>query len=161
MTAILHASIPADDPGKVARVLASLMNGTALPFPPGGPEAWIAWADDGHTEIEVVRRNHRLQRGPIEAEWRPDPAPGRSSEVHLALAVPLAAEAILAIAAAAGWPGRRCSRGGLFELIELWVEDVFLIELFDPAMARDFAAAISRASWQAMLEAGPPALQPV
>lgn len=161
MTSILHASIPADDPRGVARVLARLMNGAALPFPPGGPDAWIAWADDGQTEIEVVRRADRLRRGPTEAEWHPDPVACRRSEVHLALAVPRTAKEILDIAAAAGWPARLCNRGGLFELVELWIEDAFLIELFDPAMAGHFAAAISRESWQAMLAAGPLADAPV
>jgi hypothetical protein len=47
MTRILHASIPADQPGEVAHVLARIMGGTAMPFPPGGPHAWIAWGDDG------------------------------------------------------------------------------------------------------------------
>ena len=161
MTRILHASIPADNPRKVADVLAALMGGAAQPFPPGGPDAWIAWADDGQTEIEVVRRGDRLVPGPLEAQWRPQSDHGRSSEVHLALAVPQPADAILACAAQAGWPARRCNRGGLFELIELWIEDAFLIELFDPDMAHRFAAAISRESWQALLDSGPPAAQPV
>lgn len=156
MTKILHASIPADAPDRVAATLARLMGGSAMPFPPGGPAAWIAWADDGATEIEVVPRGDTLRRGPQEAEWRSVPGGLRGSEVHLAIAVPTAAEVILAIAAEAGWPARRCTRGGLFELVELWVEDAFLIELFDPQQAEHFARTISARQWQAMLEAGPP-----
>ena len=155
MTKIVHASIPADNPRQVATVLAELLGGEAMPFPPGGPAAWIAWASDGLTEIEVVRRGDRLVRGPDEAEWRPDPALSRGSEVHLALTVDLPAEKIVALARKAGWPLRTCIRGGLFALIELWVEDAFLIELFDPAQARHFAQAISSEKWRAML-AGPP-----
>ena len=34
MTAIAHASIPADDPRRVAEVLAEILDGEALPFPP-------------------------------------------------------------------------------------------------------------------------------
>lgn len=162
MTRILHASIPADRPDNVASVLARLMGGQAMPFPPGGPEAWIAWANDGQTEIEVVRRGDGLTQGPLEAEWRPANAASRSSEVHLALAVPQAAADILAIARAAGWPARLCNRGGLFELIELWVEGAFLIELFDPAQAEHFARVMSADQWAALLAAGsPPELQPV
>ena len=38
MTAIAHASIPADDPRRAAEVLAEIMGGEAMPFP---PMAWI------------------------------------------------------------------------------------------------------------------------
>ena len=162
MTRILHASIPADQPGEVAHVLARIMGGTAMPFPPGGPHAWIAWGDDGQTEVEIVRRGDCLQRGQVEAEWRPTPKSDQDSEVHLALAVPLRTTEILAIASQAGWPARVCNRGGLFDLVELWVEGAFLIELFDPAQAEHFAKVMSAQQWAAMLAAGPPAeLQPV
>lgn len=162
MTRILHASIPADRPDHVARVLARIMGGSALPFPPGGPDAWIAWADDGQTEIEVVRRGDCLARGPAEAEWLASVRHGRSSEVHLALAVPLAMTDLLAIADEASWPARVCNRDGLFELVELWVEGAFLIELFDPAQSDHFARVMSARQWAELLAAGPPpALQPV
>lgn len=82
--------------------------------------------------------------------------------MHLALAVPLTTAEILAIAAEAGWPARVCNRGGLFGLVELWVEGTFLIELFDPAQAEHFARVMSAQQWVAMLAAGPPPeLQPV
>lgn len=162
MTRILHASIPADQPAAVATMLARLLGGQAMPFPPGGPHAWIAWADDGQTEIEVVRRGDGLIQGPTEAEWRPTGAASRASEVHLALAVPLATTDILATAREAGWPARVCNRGGLFDLVELWVEGAFLIELFDPAQAAHFAQVMSAGQWAALLAAGPPPqLQPV
>lgn len=162
MSRILHASIPADRPAEVARVLAQLMGGTAMPFPPGGPEAWIAWAEDGQTEIEVVRRGDCLLRGTVEAEWRPATLDSRRSEVHLALAVPLASADILTIAQEVNWPARVCSRGGLFDLVELWVESAFLIELFDPVQTEHFGKVMSADQWAALLAAGPPpALQPV
>jgi hypothetical protein len=109
-----------------------------------------------------VRRGDCLQRGPVEAEWRPTPKSDQDSEVHLALAVPLRTTEILAIASQAGWQARVCNRGGLLDLIELWVEGAFLIELFDPAQAEHFAKVMSAQQWAAMLAAGPPAeLQPV
>jgi hypothetical protein len=155
MTRILHASIPADRPAEAASLLARIMGGTAMPFPPGGPNAWIAWADDGRTEIEVVRRGDCLERGPVEAEWRSSSLGTGRSEVHLALAVPLAVDEILALAREAHWPARICSRGGLFELVELWVEGAFLIELFDPDQAARFTEVISASQWAALLAAGP------
>lgn len=156
MAQILHASIPADQPAVVAATLARLLGGSAMPFPPAGPEAWIAWGDDGHTEIEIVPRGDQLERGPHEAAWRGAPMVSRRSEVHLAIAVPLLTSAILQIAAEAAWPARICNRGGLFDLVELWVEDAFLIELFDPVQAAHFAQIMSAQQWAALLSAGPP-----
>lgn len=156
MSCILHASLPADDPARVARVLSELMGGRAMPFPPAGSSAWVAWANDGHTEIEVVPRGDELIMGSLEAEWRPCRQPRRHSEIHLALAVPLDCDRILSIARREGWPARLCDRGGLFELIELWVEDSILIELFDPQMACRFDSAISSERWEALLCQGAP-----
>lgn len=156
MTHIIHASIPADDPHTVATTLARLLGGSALPFPPGGPQAWIAWADDDRTQIEVVPRGDCLTPGAVEAEWRATPLASRGNEVHLAIAVPLPAETVLAIAEEVGWTARRCNRGGLFELIELWVEDTFLLELLDPAQAARFEQSLSARQWAELLAAGPP-----
>lgn len=154
-TRILHASIPADDPERVARVLARITGGTAMPFPPGGPAAWIAWADDDRTEIEVVRRGDGLVRGPEEAEWRPGNSPARASEAHLALAVPMPSSEVLDVAGSEGWPARICVRGGLFELVEVWIEDAFMIEVFDPGQAERFGQIISGRTWATMLSRAP------
>jgi len=55
---IAHASIPADDPKTVAHVLADMLQGEALPFPPAGPSAWMAWSGDGALELEVTPRGN-------------------------------------------------------------------------------------------------------
>jgi hypothetical protein len=39
MTSIAHASIPADNPKHVAEVLAEILSGEAMPFPPAGDDA--------------------------------------------------------------------------------------------------------------------------
>lgn len=158
MSRILHASIPADDPATVAHVLARILGGSAMPFPPGGPDAWIAWADDGFTEIEVVKRGAGLVRAEQCAEWRGGATHERASEVHLAIATPLPAAQAVALAQRHGWPSGICSRGGLFDLTEVWIDGCFLIELFDPDQAQHFAETISARSWAQML-ASKPALE--
>ncbi len=51
---IHHISIPARDPGHVARVLAELLQGYAGPFIGPIPGAWVAYAEDtSGTGIEV------------------------------------------------------------------------------------------------------------
>ncbi len=51
---IIHASIPADDPERVARVIAELWRGESFPFFAG---TFIAMAgDDRGSQIEVAKR---------------------------------------------------------------------------------------------------------
>lgn len=141
---LIHASIPADDPLSVAGVLAEMMGGEALPFPPAGPEGRMAWSGDGRVSLEIVPRGHLIHRGPDEGEWREVTNSHRLSEVHLAISVDRPASEIIAIADRAGWPVRTCSRGeGLFELVEVWVEGAFMLEMFDPGQAAHYERTIT------------------
>ena len=139
MTAIAHASIPADDPKRVAEVLAEIFQGESMPFPPGGKDAWMAWSGDGAIEIEIARRGLVMTYGPEEAEWKPDGVTRRLSETHLAICVERPASEVIAIATKAGWPARHCDRGdGVFQLTEVWIEGAFMIEVLDPAQAAHY-----------------------
>ena len=139
MTAIAHASIPADDPKKVAEVLAEILQGEALPFPPAGDDGWMAWSGDGAIEIEIARRGLVMTYGPQEAEWLPDGVSRKLSETHLAICVDRPAAEVIAIAKAAGWPARHCDRGeGIFQLTEVWIEGAFMLEVMDPAQTAHY-----------------------
>ncbi len=152
MTAIAHASIPADNPRQAAAVLAEMLGGEALPFPPAGPEAWMAWSADGQVELEIAPRGALLHFGPEEGEWRPAENVNRLSEVHLAICVEKSAAEIIALAERAGWPARACDRGeGVFQLTEVWVDGVFMIEMFDPAQTERYRAVITPQSWKQQL----------
>lgn len=141
---LIHASIPADDPLIVSETLAEMMGGEALPFPPAGPHGRMAWSGDGKVSLEVVPRGNLIHRGSEEGEWRHLPNAQRLSEVHLAIAIDRTAADILSIADRAGWPARICSRGkGLFQLTEVWVEGVFMIEMFDPDQAVGYERSVS------------------
>jgi hypothetical protein len=141
---LIHASIPADDPNKVASVLAEMLDGEALPFPPAGPAARTAYSGDGKISLEIVPRGHLIHRGQEQGGWRPVENPQRLSEVHLAIGVDKPAAEIVAIAEKAGWPARICSRGnGFFELVEVWVEGVFMLEMLDPEQAAHFERVVT------------------
>lgn len=145
---IMHASIPADDPRRAAEVIAELFSGEALPFPPAGPDGWMAWSGDGSIELEIVPRGHVLHFGSDEGEWKPG-EPQKLSEAHLAIGVERSAQQILEIAHKAGWPARICSRGdGLFELVEVWVEGFFMLELFDPDQTAVYERTITIENWK-------------
>jgi hypothetical protein len=130
---LFHASIPADDPEHVASVIAELWRGDVLPFPPF-PGAFIAWSgDERRTVLDVYPRGREHVPAPGEFAVRTNPAPSPHSEVHLAIGTVLSAEEVLAIASREGWLAQRSNRGGLFDVIEFWVENEFLLEVLPDA----------------------------
>jgi hypothetical protein len=157
---IAHASIPSDKPETAARVLAEIMGGEITPFPPGGPESFLAWSSDGRTFLEVIKRGRTLRYGTDEAEYRSgDGAELRETETHLAICVERSEADILEIAERAGWPTRSCDRGnGTFQLVEVWVDGTFLIEFLDPAQAKGYHERVSLERWKALISGEAPAL---
>jgi hypothetical protein len=128
---MIHASIPADEPERVARVIAELWRGrsAALPFAPG---AYAAIAgDDRGTTIEVGPRGLDFVPGKEHVESRPDPSPAFNGGVHLNIASPLTEAEIMAIAKREGWIALACDRGGVFKLIEFWLENKFMLEVMN------------------------------
>jgi len=149
---IAHASIPADNPRQAATILADIMNGEAIPFPPAGPGAFTAWSGDGEINFEVVPRGATIHYDEGGGGWQPDTTSGRRSECHLAVCVNRPETEILAIARQAGWPARHCERGGgIFSLVEVWVDGCFMIEFLDPAQTAVYRQRITPANWKAML----------
>ena len=145
---IVHASVPADDCERVAKVLAELMQGGALRFPPGGPTAWNAWSKDGRVQIVVTPRGQFMLPGAQEVAWGAQAAPGRASETHLALCVERPVSQIMEIAARTGWIARVCDRGGFFHVVELWLENAYLIELLDPTFRAEYERSMTVETWQ-------------
>jgi hypothetical protein len=158
MTAIAHASIPADDPKRAAAVLAEIMGGEAVRFPPAGAESWMAWSGDGSVELEISPRGLAVTCGKEQAEWQSDGVARRLSEVHIALCVDRPASEVMAIAKNAGWPARHCERGGgFFSLTEVWVEGAFMIEVLDPVQTRRSQEVMTRENWKRFLTEMQPA----
>src|SRR5579884_2731563 len=144
---IAHASIPADDTKQVATVLAEILSGEVIPFPPAGPDSWMVWSGDGAISIEVTPRGNLLTYGEEEGGWQRQDSAQRGSEVHLALCANRPAAETIEIATRAGWPARLCQRGGgVFELVEVWVESVFMIEVLDPAQTARYEAVVTPAN---------------
>ncbi|HEX5660813.1 MAG TPA: hypothetical protein VFX59_26650 [Polyangiales bacterium] len=145
---LLHVSMPADDCRRVAETLAEMMEGEALRFPPGGPDAWNVWS--GEIQLVVTPRGHYLVPG--EMGWRRG-ATQRASETHFALGVRRPAHELLAIAGRAGWPAQICDRGGFFEVVELWVEGAYLVELLDPTFLAAYQRSMTVPNWKAVFGA--------
>ena len=138
---IFHASIPTQNPERVARTLAELWGGFAAPFSPF-EGAWMAVAgDDRGTIIETYPSNMTLTPGDSQEPLASTTAAARPqySGFHMAVATPLSAEQVIAIGEREGWRAVRCTRGNnFFDVIELWIENSTLIELLTPEMQAQY-----------------------
>lgn len=103
---ILHISIPARDPRRVASVLAELMQGQLYPFPGALKDAFMAVSGDVHgTQIEVYKDTVLLTRAdnPSRVAYLNEEEPPANYPFHFALTVPIDEPAITRIAQREGW----------------------------------------------------------
>ncbi|MBP2302243.1 hypothetical protein [Azospirillum picis] len=157
---LFHVSIAAHDPRHVAGVIAELWGGEALLFPPVSDNGWIVLAgDDRRTALEVYPIDTVLR----EAEGDADAYGEATGQVHFtathaAIGTPLSQEAVLDIAAREGWPAKYRKRGGMFGVVEVWIEGRQMIEVLTPEMQSEYKATMSADNWRAMLNSfAPPA----
>jgi hypothetical protein len=154
---LFHFSIAAHDPRHVARVIAELWGGEAFPFPPVAQGSWIALAgDDRGTAVEVYPVDVVLRESEGDAD-----AHGEATGVvsftatHAAIATALQQDAVFAIAAREGWPAKYRKRGGIFGVIELWIEGRQMVEVLTPEMQREYLGSMSVETWRRMCDAMP------
>lgn len=155
---IFHVSIDADDPQRVASVIAELWGGEALPFPPVYPGSWVALAgDERGTMIEVYPAGVTLAPGDGDADavGRRDAEAGRATPTHAAIATSLSQSDVYAVAAREGWLAKYRKRGDRFGVIEFWIENRMMVEVLTREMQREYLETISIANWRAMLSAMP------
>ena len=138
---------------RACEVIARHTGGRVLPFRPF-PGAFMAWSgDERRTVVDVYPRGR--EHVPAEGMFgvRTNPAPSAYSESHLALGVAVSSDEIFAIAAREGWLAQSSDRGGLFSVIELWVENKFLLELLTPQEQKRYADNMTIANLRALFEA--------
>lgn len=151
---IAHFSLPARDPRRTAEIFGKLIDGAVMPFPVvEGAYAVIA-RDGSGTGVEVVpaATAHHMgvgeagvgHGGPVAMPWETqilqDGDPDAPNGVHVALTSPLSAAEIIAIGRAEGWRAVHCDRGGVFDLVELWVDNRTLVEVLPPEGTRRYLA---------------------
>jgi len=149
---IAHFSIPARDPRRTAEVFGRLIDGVVMPFPVV-EGAWIAIARDGSgvgVEVVPAATAHHMGAGeagvatpgpfvmPWETQIRPDGDPESSSGFHVAITSTLSAEEIILLARAENWRAVHCDRGGVFDLVEVWVDNRSLVEVLPPGGTRRY-----------------------
>lgn len=166
---INHISVGVKNPEHVANVFAEIWNGYAYPFPPS-PGGYIVFADDGRgSAVEFIPVNVELLPGKglppeenfsIETPTEEYEGTFQMSErapeyisVHLAINTPLSEAEIKAIANREGWRVMTANRGGgMFQLIEVWVENRFMIEVFTPAMTARYVEIVTPQNWANFLQ---------
>ena len=152
---LFHVSIEADEPRRVAGVLAEIMGGIATPFPPVIDGSWVAHAgDDRNTLVEVYPRGTELHRAADGVIGLPAHR-SRHNPTHFALATSLGEDAVKALAAREGWHAETFSRDGLFHVIELWIEGSQMIELLPPEFQAEYLESLNIDRWRAMLSGHP------
>lgn len=147
---LYHMSIAADEPRHVAEVIAEIWGGRAFPFPPVIAGSWMAMAgDDRRTTIEVYPRGTELREAPGDADsYGLLTGTGRFGPTHAAIGTPLETGAIMGIALREGWPAKYRKRGGVFGVIELWIEGCQMIEILTPEMQREYLDHVTIENWE-------------
>lgn len=140
-----HISIAVNNPRHVATVMAEILQGQVAPFP-FNLDSYVAMAgDELGTMIEFYPLGSQLVPGVHEGQagFRLVPQTIQYVSFHAALSVPISLEEIERIAGREGWRVFPCSRDGLFDVIELWIENWLMIELLTPAIAPKYLAAFN------------------
>lgn len=152
---LFHMSIAAQNPRHVASFIAELWGGEALPFPPISDDGWIAIAgDERGTAIEVYPADVVLRETEGDADAHGESAPTSGyTPTHAAIATELSQAKVLDLAAREGWPAKYRKRGGIFGVIEMWIEGRQMIEVLTPEMQAEYLGGVSIEKWKKMLAA--------
>ena len=138
---IHHLSIAAQNPERVAHVLAELFQGEAFPFPDAiNPDSYVALTFDTYgTIVDIHPFATELIPGSEDDtmfQRQQNPDASLYTATHAAISVPVSEAQIQAIAAREGWKIRQ--RQGFFAVIELWIENRVLIELLPPSFVSNY-----------------------
>ena len=150
---INHISIAFNDSERVANVLAEIWDGIVYPFPPA-PNSFIVLANDGRgTAVEVTPAGTVLVPGEglpdendvnasteaYEARFVKSDLLPKYVATHLNINTTKSIEEIREIAKREGWRVLVANRdNGLFQLIEVWVENNFMLEVMTPEQTKRY-----------------------
>jgi hypothetical protein len=140
-----HISIAVYNPMHVAEVMAEILQGIVVLFPPN-PGSYMTLTGDQYGTL--------LEFYPIETELVPNAWQGQAgfqinqqfshyTSVHAAISVPISLEEIERIGEREGWRVVSANRDGLFDVVEFWVENRLMLEVLTPAIVQKYLNALS------------------
>ncbi len=142
---ILHTSIPVRDPKRVAIALAELVDGATFDFL--HPGCYFVMLGQPGALIELYRKDIELRPG---SEGEPCElldvdSPPKYTGSHTAIRVSASVERVLEIAGSYGWRAE-VHRRRVFCVIEFWIENEYMLEIFPPEFAAGYLAACELAT---------------
>ncbi|MFQ5461407.1 MAG: hypothetical protein ACE5E5_02135 [Phycisphaerae bacterium] len=137
---LFHTSIPVREPQRAAQAIAELVGGATYDFL--HPGCYFVMLGEPGALIELYRKEIQLvPGGPGEpCELADRAGPPQFTGAHTALRVAVDADRVLEIAAAYGWRAE-IHRRRVFRVIEFWIENEYLLEVFPPEFAAEYLAA--------------------
>ena len=139
---IHHISIAAQNPLRVACVLAEIWNGKVFKFL--YPGSYIVFPFDNYgTGIEVFPSGCVLvpPSGTEPSKVIQTSSPSNFVATHAAISVPATQQQLEQIGRREGWQVLRCDRG-VFKVIEFWVENRLMLEFLTPELATQYLQSI-------------------
>lgn len=135
-----HISISVKNPQHVANVMAEIMHGKVVPFPPNPGSYMVLVGDNFGTLIEFYPLGSEIIPGAWQgsAGFQMNEHPANYTSVHAAISVPSNLEEIERIGAREGWRVVYCNRDGFFDVVEFWVENCLMLELLTPEMTAKY-----------------------
>ena len=145
---IAHFSIPSKTPRETALFFAAVIDGVVFDFPPVAGASIAVAGDRSGMAVEVYpdeMAHHpgagevdpsKPVLGPAAMPWEdqifPEAAAPLRSGFHVAMATRRSADEILARAKALGWRALACERAAVFGVVEVWVDNRYLVEVLIP-----------------------------
>jgi hypothetical protein len=152
---IHHLSIAAHAPKHTAEVLAEMMGGTAVPFPPNPGSFFALQLDEHGSGVEVYPADTVLQPGgDVGGTFSKREGLSGYGSTHFALSVATDPATVKRVAEREGWKCFDCNRGR-FHVIEVWVENNLMVEILPPAYAAEYLAFTRPDKFMAQLAATP------
>lgn len=143
---IFHTSIPVRDPKRVAEALAELFGGGGV-FDFLHPGCYFVMLGQPGGLIELYRKPIELHPGePGEECVLVDvEGPPTFTGSHTAVRVEADLDRVMEIAAKYGWRAE-VHRRRVFRVVEFWIENEYLLEVFPPEFAKEYLAACNMVS---------------
>lgn len=145
---IAHVSIPAQNPKHVAMLLGKIISGSVFKFPVVEGTFIVVANDNSGTAIEVYPAGmcHHpgsgdapsvpvvatIQTQPWEDQIYPETDYRSISSHHMALTSTLSEQEVIDLGKKFGFRAVPCDRAGVFKLVEIWIDNTYLVEVLSP-----------------------------